>query len=173
MDKKQYFEFYDRFVTMMTQTTHRKNADYAGHSDSPFANFEMVEKIGITTTETGFLTRMSDKLSRITTFNKTGNLQVKDESVTDTLADLANYCILFAAYLESKKEPTEIKCENKSGLFNLMGLHPDLDADFAQLEGLIKSNPEALANGGKTSYDKPQTKEDYPLGMTHTPDENK
>jgi hypothetical protein len=48
---------------------------------------------------------MMDKISRIASFIKKGTLEVKDESVKDTLMDLANYCILFAGYLESKKTP--------------------------------------------------------------------
>jgi hypothetical protein len=46
---------------------------------------------------------MTDKMARIGSFVKRGELVVKDESVKDTLLDLANYAMLFAAYLESKK----------------------------------------------------------------------
>lgn len=51
----------------------------------------------------GFLTRMSDKFSRLGSFINKGELLVLDESVEDTLVDLANYCALFAGYLESKE----------------------------------------------------------------------
>jgi len=61
-----------------------------------------VEILGITT-EQGFLTRMMDKMKRIASFAEKGELQVKDESVTDTLRDLANYACLLAGYIESKK----------------------------------------------------------------------
>jgi hypothetical protein len=50
----------------------------------------------------GFLTRMMDKMKRIASFVEQGNLQVKGESVTDTLQDLANYSCLMAAYIKSK-----------------------------------------------------------------------
>jgi hypothetical protein len=46
---------------------------------------------------------MLDKVARVVTFVKKGVLQVKDESVEDTLLDLANYCILFAGYIKAKK----------------------------------------------------------------------
>ena len=68
----------------------RKNKDYTGGSDDPFANFKSVEVLGIST-EVGFLTRMMDKMKRIASFVHKGELAVKDESVTDTLQDLSNY----------------------------------------------------------------------------------
>jgi hypothetical protein len=46
---------------------------------------------------------MVDKLARINSFSQKGELQVKDESVEDTLLDLANYAILLAGYIRSKK----------------------------------------------------------------------
>jgi hypothetical protein len=87
----------------MLSVAKAKNADYAGASADPFGNFSRVETLGICSTEVGFLTRMTDKLCRIASFVKQGNLQVKDESVQDTLLDLANYALLMSAYLDSKK----------------------------------------------------------------------
>jgi hypothetical protein len=80
-----------------------KNEDYTGDTQDAFANFTAVERNGIATTEQGFLTRMTDKMQRITSFCQRGELSVEDEKVEDTLMDLANYCILFAGYLRSKK----------------------------------------------------------------------
>lgn len=89
----------------MVEIMHRKNADYAGLKGAdPFANFTRVEALGICKTEIGFLTRMTDKLCRISSFVERGELSVKDESVQDTLNDLACYSFLFAAFIESKKE---------------------------------------------------------------------
>jgi len=89
----------------MVEIMHRKNADYAGLKGAdPFANFTRVEALGICKTEIGFLTRMTDKLCRISSFVERGELSVKDESVQDTLNDLACYAFLFAAFIESKKE---------------------------------------------------------------------
>ena len=64
----------------------------------------VVEKIGIASTEQGFLTRMMDKISRVNSFVKQGTLNVADEKIEDTLMDLANYAILMAGYLRSKKD---------------------------------------------------------------------
>lgn len=87
----------------MMEVTKRKNADYTGETSDPFANFTKVEALGITDTERGFLVRMTDKMARITSFVQKGELQVKDESVQDTLLDLANYAVLLSAYITSKK----------------------------------------------------------------------
>ncbi len=91
------------YTTRMVETAAKKNADYAGASVAPFANFSHVETLGIATTEQGFLTRMTDKLCRVATFAKKGVLQVSDESVEDTLLDLSNYALLMAAYIKAKK----------------------------------------------------------------------
>jgi hypothetical protein len=52
----------------------------------------------------GFLTRMSDKMARINSFRENGKLLVANESVEDTLTDLANYSCLLAGYLKSLSE---------------------------------------------------------------------
>ena len=72
----------------MIKITAKKNADYTGATDDPFANFRMVQQFGVMTVEQGFFCRMTDKLSRIASFIQLGVLQVKDESVTDTLVDM-------------------------------------------------------------------------------------
>lgn len=103
MDKKQYFEFAEKFFSDCLETSKKKNADYTGGSPDPFSNFTSVEVLSIKT-EVGFLTRMFDKMKRISSFVHQGELQVKDESVKDTLQDLANYCCLMAGYIESQKD---------------------------------------------------------------------
>jgi len=103
MTKQDYFKFHQDCLDKMAKITAAKNADYTGVGDDPFANFTRVEAMGICSTEQGFLTRMMDKMSRINSFVQKGTLQVKDESVEDTLLDLANYAILLAGYIRSKK----------------------------------------------------------------------
>ena len=103
MNKKEYFEFAEKFFGNCIETSRKKNADYTGDNQDPFANFSNVVTCGGASTEQGFLFRITDKLMRISSFVKLGQLQVKDESVLDTLSDLANYCCLLAGYIESKK----------------------------------------------------------------------
>lgn len=105
MNQTELVAFFDDSVARMRQTLIAKNHDYAGSqiSQCTFANFTRVEALGIASTEQGFLTRMMDKLCRITTFTQKGILKVEDEKITDTLLDLANYSLLMAAYIQSKR----------------------------------------------------------------------
>ena len=107
MNKAEYFDFAQKFFDDCIDISKKKNADYTGANDNPFSNFTSVENLGIKT-EAGFLTRMMDKMARIGSYVSKGELQVKDESVKDTLRDLANYACLLAGYIESKKPSHEV-----------------------------------------------------------------
>lgn len=100
MTKEEYFKFSEEFFNSCTEISKKKNADYTGGSEDPFSNFTSVGKDW---TEIGFYTRMMDKMSRLKSFIKNGALQVEDESITDTLRDLANYSSLLAAYIKQSK----------------------------------------------------------------------
>lgn len=104
INKADYFAFHQDFCRRMIDITAAKNADYTGNSDDPFANFTLVETFGAMTTEQGFFARMTDKFARVSSFIQNGELQVKTETVEDTLLDLANYCALLAGYLNTKKK---------------------------------------------------------------------
>lgn len=104
MNKFEFFKLHHRCTQKMLEISRKKNNDYTGNDVSPFANFNRVELLGICNTEQGFLTRMTDKLSRLISFSQKGVFEVEDEKVEDTLLDLANYCILLYGYIESKKE---------------------------------------------------------------------
>jgi hypothetical protein len=46
--------------------------------------------------------RLSDKLNRFKTLTKTNSQEVKDESIRDTLVDLANYAIMTIMEMDRK-----------------------------------------------------------------------
>lgn len=82
----------------------KKNADYAGKGGTqPFANFTRVESMGICPTEVGFLVRVTDKMSRLSSFVENGRLEVLDESVEDTIIDVINYMVLLHSYIKDTK----------------------------------------------------------------------
>ena len=55
-----------------------KNRDYAGNGGTePFANFTRCEAMGVCTTEQGFLVRIVDKLSRMSSFIESGTMHVE------------------------------------------------------------------------------------------------
>lgn len=74
----------------MTQTYDRKNTDYG---DSFSRSVQRYGKIAA-------LTRMSDKWNRLENLMLSNDAKVKDESITDTLIDLASYAIMTVMELE-------------------------------------------------------------------------
>lgn len=98
---KHHGELCDKALDIMV----KKNHDYAGNSgETPFANFERCEAMGVCSTEQGFLVRIIDKVSRLSTFAKDGKLVVDNEGYNDAIVDIINYCVLFSAYVQSKSE---------------------------------------------------------------------
>lgn len=55
------------------------------------------------------LTRLSDKFNRIETLILSGDVGTDDESVADTLIDLANYCVMTAVYMKGGENNVENK----------------------------------------------------------------
>lgn len=54
--------------------------------------------------------RLGDKLSRFKSLTRSGVQQVKDESIRDTLIDLANYAIMTVLELDTMKEGDPDEC---------------------------------------------------------------
>ena len=88
MSKERFCEI----VNEMVELHDRKNRDYAG-SDY-LSNFLMCEKhMGIPAWK-GCIIRLSDKMSRLMNIARNEEIAVTDETVTDTLTDLAVYAII-------------------------------------------------------------------------------
>lgn len=104
MNRTELLEIHDALCAAAKKLMEAKNHDYAGGdtSEDAFLNFTRVEDLGITTTELGFLVRMTDKLSRMITFVQSGKLKVSDESFKDTVIDMINYSVLLCAYVSDK-----------------------------------------------------------------------
>lgn len=83
-------EFY-RLLDELAALHAAKNADYSG--DNPLRNLRLCEQIGVDAWR-GVLVRMSDKWSRVVTLANHPTSQVKDESLDDSLKDLAVYALL-------------------------------------------------------------------------------
>lgn len=92
------------------EISRKKNSDYSssGGGDNAFENFELCEKMGICSTETGMLVRMTDKLARMSSLLTKGSNEVKDESLQDTCSDLANYATIMAVYLDYKAAKADV-----------------------------------------------------------------
>jgi hypothetical protein len=88
--------WYYKLLLKAARIHRAKNVDYGG--GNPLGNFMEAEGIGIKPWQ-GILIRMTDKWARIKNLTKRlieggGGPEVKDESIEDTLLDLANYSIL-------------------------------------------------------------------------------
>ena len=74
-----------------------KNSDYGDSFHRSFTEFGL----------TAALVRISDKYYRAMNLLKGGSQKVNNESVRDTLLDLANYCIMTVQELDEKGEQSE------------------------------------------------------------------
>ena len=88
---RQSERFYE-LLEEMKRTHDAKRHDYASTEDV-FANFRHCEIAGIPAWK-GVWVRISDKFSRIMGFARKERLEVKDESIKDTLVDMANYALI-------------------------------------------------------------------------------
>ncbi|WP_278985334.1 nucleotide modification associated domain-containing protein [Segatella bryantii] len=86
------FEAFDAITNELKDTYIKKNHDYGNSFD------KSIDKFGLTAA----VVRMSDKMERLSSLmNKDAKV---DESVRDTVMDLANYCIMTAMYLDKKEK---------------------------------------------------------------------
>ena len=105
MNTQELLKFHEYLCGLGRDLMARKNHDYAGaDGTAPFANFERVEAMGITTTGKGFLVRMVDKLSRLSSFEAAGKFKVEDEKLVDTVVDIINYAVLYLAQRVAKED---------------------------------------------------------------------
>ncbi len=88
-------EMYNEILEELRKTYEAKNADYGDSVGYTYQKFGDVS----------FLTRITDKYNRILSLSDRGECgQVKDESLNDTILDMANYCILWVIEREAKKD---------------------------------------------------------------------
>jgi hypothetical protein len=94
--RKEYLENFADITKEMLDLTTKKSNDYASDED-PFANFRTFGELGI-------LVRMSDKFARLkTALYDRKDMAVSDETVEDTILDLATYAILLLCYRRGAK----------------------------------------------------------------------
>lgn len=86
------FEAFDAITNELKDTYIKKNHDYGNSFD------KSIDKFGLTAA----VVRMNDKMERLgSLMNKDAKV---DESIRDTVMDLANYCIMTAMYLDKKEK---------------------------------------------------------------------
>lgn len=101
MTKKELLALHDTLSKKAKEIMVKKNQDYTGGSEDPFANFRGAEMLGVDPI-LGLMIRMTDKMQRVKSFILTGELAVTDESVADIGPDLMNYCVLMQGMLNER-----------------------------------------------------------------------
>ena len=91
-----YVDYFDDILKEMSEVHQRKNADYGNNFHKRY------EKYGFLTA----LLRLTDKMERLENIYEKEEIQVKDESVEDTLLDLANYAVMTIVELRNNKKET-------------------------------------------------------------------
>lgn len=93
-----------QLLQVMEDVHRRKNAGYAGQESlDPWANFRMAEMINISPFK-GCLVRMGDKYARICNLTKNPDNEQVGEDITQTLLDLAVYCLIAICLYEEESE---------------------------------------------------------------------
>ncbi len=89
---------FEQVTSEMRELYKQKNHDYGNSFGRSFQKYGLISAI----------TRMSDKWERIDSLCQK-QAEVKDESIRDTLIDLANYCVMTIMELDKKKAESEQK----------------------------------------------------------------
>lgn len=88
-----YLDKHQELCDRIHDTCVKKNHDYGNSASKSYHEFGLVS----------YIIRMEDKFNRIKSLSKT-KAQVNDESIKDTLLDLANYCLLAVADIEMDED---------------------------------------------------------------------
>ena len=92
LDDLNNVQIHGKICQELTETYKKKNADYGN-------SFEIsLDKHGLI----AGIVRMDDKMSRLISLNSKNEQQVIDESLRDTLMDLANYAIMSVMWLDEQ-----------------------------------------------------------------------
>lgn len=92
-------------VAVHMQDLHlRKNAGYSGIGNDPWANFRHASAFGVTP-YIGVLVRLSDKFQRYQNLYKDPALDQVNESIVDTLLDMACYALIAICLREENTFP--------------------------------------------------------------------
>lgn len=110
---------FETVIQKMLKIHAAKNSDYTCDSPDELKNFRTVEMFGIKMVD-GIFARMTDKFCRIASLWKKAKegkeAEVKDEAITDTLLDLANYAVIAITALEELKEGKGLTLPDSLGI---------------------------------------------------------
>lgn len=109
MVSKEFMNLLDKMKIMHIQ----KNAGYSG-MDNPdaWANFRLSENFGVSPF-IGCMIRMSDKFSRVQSLIKNTDNEQVGEKLSDTLLDMASYCLIAVCLLYEQEEKDKMSLKSR------------------------------------------------------------
>lgn len=107
MDNEHKYDMHARICQQMNDIYRRKNETYHDSFGNTFKKYGPISA----------LVRINDKFERFENLILGAKNQVPDEKITDTLIDMANYCIMTLIELEDKRrlDETIAHCSQTSG----------------------------------------------------------
>lgn len=96
--KAPYYDRFDDILTEMSLLHNKKGHDYGGAND-PYANVRASAEFGVDPW-IGALVRMNDKITRLKSFIRQGNLV--NESAVDSIQDIAVYAVIMRILYEEQ-----------------------------------------------------------------------
>ena len=92
LDDLNNVQIHEKVCQELTETYEKKNADYGNSFENSLDKHGLIAGI----------VRMDDKMSRLISLNSKKEQHVMDESMRDTLMDLANYAIMSVMWLDEQ-----------------------------------------------------------------------
>lgn len=102
MNPKQYVDHIQDFFFRGLELVEKKSADYS--NQDPHSSFKLVGQMLNLAPEKVILVMMATKVVRVDNL-LSNNKQAKNESVTDSLLDLANYSGILDALIKDQGKP--------------------------------------------------------------------
>lgn len=92
--EEQFLKKYEETLNELANTFFLKNEKYGNSFTDTIEDYGLVASI----------VRLTDKFNRMTTLFQNSELDCDDESLKDTMLDMANYLIMTVAYLDEKDD---------------------------------------------------------------------
>lgn len=122
---------FDEILEEMKDLYTRKNRDYGNSFTKSFKSFGLTSPI----------IRLSDKLERLKSLNGGKVSLVEDESIEDTLIDLANYAVMALIEIRDFKEKTDAEVHKR-----LKRNNEEKSDDYIEFESIAKNYGDELRN---------------------------
>lgn len=102
MNLKEQQDYFTKFTDEMSATLFKKGADYS--NEDRLSNFKLAGAIAGTNASINCLNHISTKVARLGVLLNSKN-PPSNESISDSILDLANYSVLLSMIINENKQP--------------------------------------------------------------------